>query len=110
MSKKASVKFEKLTIPTYQPGAPESLPMFFEKKPYQGASGRLYPIPFTTKISDEKKDVVYNGAVLENEYIYLEVLPEIGGKIPRALDKTTGYDFGYPHTVIKPAMVGVAGP
>ncbi|MBE6641288.1 MAG: DUF5107 domain-containing protein [Ruminococcaceae bacterium] len=110
MSKKATVKFEKLTIPTYQPGAPESLPMFFEKKPYQGASGRLYPIPFTSKISDEKKDVVYDGAVLENEYIYLEVLPQIGGKIQRALDKTTGYDFVYHNKVIKPAMVGVAGP
>ena len=108
--KKATAKFEKLTIPTYRPGAPENLPMFFEKKPYQGASGRLYPIPFTTKISDEKTDVAYNAAVLENEYIYLEVLPEIGGKIQRALDKTTGYDFVYHNKVIKPAMVGLAGP
>jgi len=107
---KTTAKFEKLNIPTYKPGAPESLPMFFENKPYQGASGRLYPIPFTTKISDDKKDVAYNAAILENEYIYLEVLPEIGGKIQRALDKTTGYDFVYHNKVIKPAMVGVAGP
>ena len=33
------------TIPTYIPKKPNELPMFFEKKPYQGASGRLYPLP-----------------------------------------------------------------
>jgi len=110
MSKKTVTEFRPLTIPTYQPGAPESLPMFFEKKPYQGASGHLYPIPFTTKISDEKTDVTYNAAVIENEYIKVEVLPEIGGKIQRALDKTSNYDFIYHNEVIKPAMVGLAGP
>ncbi len=107
---KAYVEFRDINIPTYHPGAPEKLPMFFEKKPYQGASGRLYPIPFTTKISDEKRDTTYRAAILENEYIKLEVLPEIGGKIQRALDKTTGYDFVYHNKVIKPAMVGLAGP
>lgn len=103
-------KFEGLVIPTYKPGEPEKLPMFFEKKPYQGASGKLYPLPFTTDISDKKTDVEYNAAILENEYIRLEVLPEIGGKVQRALDKTTGYDFVYHNKVIKPAMVGLAGP
>ena len=88
MAKKTTAQFQDLVIPTYKPGAYESLPMFFEKKPYQGASGHLYPIPFTTKISDKKQDVTYNAAILENEYIKLEVLPEIGGKIQRALDKT----------------------
>ncbi len=110
MSKKTVTEFRPLVIPTYKPGDPESLPMFFEKKPYQGASGHLYPVPFTTKISDEKTDVTYNAAILENEYIKVEVLPEIGGKIQRALDKTTNYDFVYHNEVIKPAMVGLAGP
>ncbi|MBQ8836009.1 MAG: DUF5107 domain-containing protein [Clostridia bacterium] len=110
MAKKTTAQFEDLVIPTYKPGASESLPMFFEKKPYQGASGHLYPIPFTTKISDKKQDVTYNAAILENEYIKLEVLPEIGGKIQRALDKTNNYDFVYHNEVIKPAMVGLAGP
>ena len=110
MAKKTTAQFQDLVIPTYKPGAYESLPMFFEKKPYQGASGHLYPIPFTTKISDKKQDVTYNAAILENEYIKLEVLPEIGGKIQRALDKTNNYDFVYHNEVIKPAMVGIAGP
>ena len=38
------------------------------------------------------------------------ILPEIGGRIHVALDKTNGYDFFYRQNVIKPALVGLAGP
>ena len=32
---------EKRVIPTYVPGKAEELPMFFENRPYQGASGKV---------------------------------------------------------------------
>ena len=99
----------KQTIPTYIPGKPNDLPMFFENKPYQGASGRLYPIPYSDKITDEKKDVDYDVYTLENEYLKVQVLPEIGGKILRGYDKIGSYDFIYHNEVIKPALVGLAG-
>ena len=38
------------------------------------------------------------------------ILPEIGGRIHVAQDKTNGYDFIYRQNVIKPALVGLAGP
>ena len=38
------------------------------------------------------------------------VLPEIGGRIHVGLDKTNSYDFFYRQNVIKPALVGLAGP
>ena len=38
------------------------------------------------------------------------ILPEIGGRIHVGLDKRTGYDFFYRQNVIKPALVGLAGP
>ncbi len=38
------------------------------------------------------------------------VLPEIGGRIHIGLDKTNGYNFFYRQNVIKPALVGLAGP
>lgn len=44
----------KQVIPTYVPKKAHELPMFFENKPYQGASGRVYPIPYCDGISDEK--------------------------------------------------------
>ena len=35
------------------------------------------------------------------------VLPELGGRIQRAFDKTNQYDFVYHNEVIKPALVGL---
>ncbi len=105
-----NVKKERVVIPTYVPRKAMDLPMFFEKKPYQGASGRLYPLPFSDSISDEKIDIEYDVYTLENEYIKTQVLPQFGGKILRAYDKLGDYDFVYYNEVVKPALVGLAGP
>lgn len=104
------IKKKKISIPTYPAGKPESLPLYFEKRPYQGASGKVYPIPYVATFSDEKVNREYDGYVLENEYVYAEILPELGGKVHCAIDKTNGYEFVYHNKVIKPAMVGLAGP
>ncbi len=110
MAQTVSAYFMQKFIPTYAPDPALDLPMFFEKKPYQGASGRLYPLPFTDSLSGKKVEKPYNVGVLENEYIRVEVLPEIGGKLHRGYDKVGGYDFIYHNSVIKPAMIGLAGP
>ncbi|MBO5199846.1 MAG: DUF5107 domain-containing protein [Clostridia bacterium] len=107
--KKVTAEKVRQVIPTYIPKKANDLPMFFENKPYQGASGRLYPIPYSDGITDEKKDVEYEVYNLENEYIKTQVLPEIGGKILRGYDKVGSHDFIYYNEVIKPALVGLAG-
>ena len=38
------------------------------------------------------------------------ILPELGGRVQMALDKTNDYHFVYYNRVIKPALVGLAGP
>ena len=101
---------EDVVIPTYEVGEPDKNPMFLEKRVYQGSSGKVYPYPTTEKISRVKKDKVWHAVYLENEYLKIMVLPELGGRIQRAYDKTNGYDFVYYNHVIKPALVGLAGP
>lgn len=106
----AEVWQETVMIPTYGVGSPDKNPMFLEKRVYQGSSGKVYPLPVTDKILDEKKDMPYRAVFLENDYIRVMVLPELGGRIQRALDKTDQYDFVYYNRVIKPALVGLTGP
>ncbi|MFS0869093.1 DUF5107 domain-containing protein [Paenibacillus xylanilyticus] len=101
---------EHVEIPTYGTGEPDKNPMFLEKRVYQGSSGRVYPHPVIDKIMDEKEMKSYRMTILENEYVRIEIMPEIGGRIYRALDKTNNYDFVYYNRVIKPALVGLAGP
>ena len=101
---------EVVTIPTYECGKPEKNPMFLEKRVYQGSSGVVYPYPVIETMSDEKKDVDYQAIWLENEYIKVMVLPELGGRVQMAYDKIAKRHFVYYNHVIKPALVGLAGP
>jgi hypothetical protein len=107
---KVKVWEEKVMIPTYEIGKPDKNPMFLEKRVYQGSSGKVYPHPVIDKIYNTKIDKEYKAVFLENDYIKVMLLPEIGGRIQRATDKTNGYDFVYYNQVIKPALVGLAGP
>src|SRR2546422_4404591 len=93
---------ERITIPTYPEQTPDKNPMFFEKRIYQGSSGKVYPNPITDRVSNERSEEAYKAVFLENEYLYLMILPEIGGRIHIGHDKTNGYDFFYRQNVIKP--------
>lgn len=101
---------EMVEIPTYETGVPDKNPMFLEKRVYQGSSGKVYPLPVIDKIYDRKIMKKWKVIYLENKYLKITVMPELGGRIQRALDKTNGYDFVYYNHVIKPALVGLAGP
>ena len=105
-----SVHETKLVIPTYLPAAPDKNPMFLENRIYQGSNGKVYPLPFTDRISEAKKDREWKVVWLENEFLRVMILPEIGGRIHAIQDKTNGYDLIYNQSVIKPALVGLAGP
>ena len=106
----AKVWEEKIVIPTYPVGKEEKNPMFIDKRVYQGSSGKVYPYPTIETINDIKEDVVYKAVYLENDYLKVMVLPELGGRIQRAYDKTNDYDFIYYNHVMKPALVGLLGP
>lgn len=101
---------EQVVIPTYEAGTPEKNPIFLEKRVYQGSSGVVYPYPVIEKIADEKTDHTYNAVFLENEYIKVMILPELGGRVQMAYDKIKQRHFVYYNHVVKPALVGLAGP
>src|SRR5580704_5728486 len=104
------VRMEDLVLPTYLPALPDKNPMFLEKRVYQGSSGKVYPLPFTDRIAEKPVDRKWKAVWIENEYIRALVLPEIGGRIHAIQDKTNDYDLVYNQPVIKPALVGLAGP
>ena len=112
MSQNARVKIYETTLvlPTYLPAAPDKNPMFLEKRVYQGSSGKVYPLPFTDRIAEKPVDRKWKAIWIENEFLRVLVLPEIGGRIHAIQDKTNGYDLIYNQSVIKPALVGLAGP
>ena len=101
---------EDIMLPTYEIGEEEKNPVFLEKRVYQGSSGAVYPYPVVEKISDIKKDKLYHTLFVENKYIKIMILPELGGRIHMAYDKVKQRHFVYYNQVIKPALVGLTGP
>ncbi|HEX3006973.1 MAG TPA: DUF5107 domain-containing protein, partial [Bacteroidales bacterium] len=101
---------EVVEIPTYEIGQPEKNPIFLEKRVYQGSSGVVYPHPVIEKIMDEKTNKKWNAVYLENDYLKIMILPELGGRIQMAYDKVKQRHFVYYNQVIKPALVGLTGP
>lgn len=110
MNNKVNVWEEEILLPSYGIGLPEKNPMFLEKRVYQGSSGVVYPYPVIEKIEDTCEEKPYHAVFLENEYIKVMILPELGGRIQMAYDKIKERHFIYYNHVIKPALVGLTGP
>ena len=98
-----------VVIPTYLAGDPEPNPMFFFGRQSQGAEGRVYPYPLYDVLTHRKADRTYRLIYLENEYVRIGILPEIGGRVFEGYDKTNNYHFFYRQHVIKPALIGLIG-
>lgn len=100
---------EKLVIPTYEMEEADPSPVFYDVRNHQGTRGNVYPIPMRDVFRSEKRDREYDSVRLENDYIRVVVLPELGGRIYEGYDKKADYHFVYKNQVIKPALIGLAG-
>jgi tetratricopeptide (TPR) repeat protein len=109
LSAQVKISEQEWVLPTYSVAPPDKNPMFFKGESYQGASRYIYPYALNDVISDEKADRPWKTVTLENEYIKLCVMPEIGGKLYYATDKSNGYNFIYKNNVVKPSNIGMLG-
>ena len=95
---------EQVIIPTYPLSPDDPNPQFFEltgstNYPYTTQDG------FTTELVDRSYRVVY----LENEYLRIMCLPEIGGRIHSVYDKVRGEEMFHANQVIKPGHIALRG-
>ncbi len=98
-----TVRQEKLVIPTWQIGPASVHPS------YPGPQGVIYPYTLNDVLTDKKADRAYDAVFLENEYVQILILPEIGGRVHGALDKTNGYRWLYWQPTIKPGLISMTG-
>jgi len=93
-----------ITIPTYLWGPDDVNPQFTWTvgKP-------IYPYPMQDNLSRQKVDRTYDTLVLENEYLRVTVIPELGGHVHSVFDKTVKREMFYVNKVIKPGLIGLRG-
>jgi tetratricopeptide (TPR) repeat protein len=102
-----------LTIPTY--AWEEDLnPRFWaldgnSKTGAAPLSAIVYPYTMQDHLSRTKVDRTYKALFLENEYLKITCLPELGGRLHSVRDKTTGQEMFHLNHVIKPSMIAMRG-
>jgi hypothetical protein len=100
---------EPRVIPTYLWGPGEPNPIFYTGRNYVAIKGNIYPYPLYDNLTDQRADRTYKAIYLENRYVKLCVIPELGGRIFSSLDKTNGYPFFYEQHVVKPGILSMIG-
>ncbi|MBN2315204.1 MAG: DUF5107 domain-containing protein [Sedimentisphaerales bacterium] len=69
----------------------------------------VYPYTMQDHLSRTKKDRTYKALFLENEYLKVTCLPELGGRLHSVFDKTEGKETFHLNNVIKPGMIAMRG-
>ncbi|MGA2032496.1 MAG: DUF5107 domain-containing protein [Thermoguttaceae bacterium] len=102
-----------ITIPTY-PWEDDVNPKFWALE--RGATlsttvetSIIYPYVMQDHLSRTKVDRTYKALFLENEYLRVTCLPELGGRLYSVLDKTQGREMFHLNRVIKPGMIALRG-
>lgn len=92
-----------ITLPTY--------PWSGVKHPYFRGTDQLniYPYPMLDFIGHDPTNRAYRTVVIENEFLRVTILPELGGKIYEVIDKTTAQPMFYVNRVIKPGLLAQCG-
>ncbi|MCV9929922.1 DUF5107 domain-containing protein [Flavobacterium sp. LS1R49] len=98
---KPTIKEYKKVFTTYPFSDPDPIP-----KP----DTKIYPYYRFDGFTDKPIQKEWKVIELENDYIKLMILPEVGGKVWSAIEKSTGKDFVYNNHVIKFRDIAMRGP
>ncbi len=100
---RSEARWETLTLPTYRHPPERSLPVLFRRL------GNIYPERLDDILGGPKRPADYAALVLENEFLRLTLLPELGGKLWSAFDKSAGRETLYVPDCVKPGLIAHPG-
>ncbi len=69
----------------------------------------VYPYTMQDHLFRTKEDRTYKALFLENEYLKVTCLPQLGGRLHSVLDKSEGKETFHLNRVIKPGMIAMRG-
>ncbi len=93
-----------ITIPTYDLGPADPNPSFplINRK-------NVYPYTMLDSLTDHKIQKTYRAIYLENQYLKLTILPDLGGHLYSVYDKIDHREVLYRNRVVKYGLVGARG-
>ncbi|KQS27842.1 hypothetical protein ASG33_15610 [Dyadobacter sp. Leaf189] len=106
IAQKASITEQVQAMKTYPFSDPSPLPVMGIGKKV----APFYPYYVFDGYTDKSTTKNWKIVELENPYIKVQVLPEVGGKVMGATEKSTGEEFVYTNHVMKFRAIGIRGP
>jgi hypothetical protein len=98
--RKVKISDQPVTLPAYRIGPPSVFPSWRHNN---------YPYTLLETLTDTLGSQSYKAVTLENKFVKILVLPDIGGRLHAATDKTNNYTYLYEQKTIKPARIGRTG-
>ncbi|TLU92135.1 DUF5107 domain-containing protein [Dyadobacter sediminis] len=105
-AQKASITEKVQVMKTYPFSDPNPVPVMGVGKKVSP----FYPYYVFDGYTDKGTSRNWKVVELENPYIKVQVLPEVGGKVMGATEKSTGEEFVYTNHVMKFRSIGIRGP
>ncbi len=93
-----------ITIPTYKLGPADPNPPFPLVQ-----STPVYPYTMLDNLTSDRVPMAYKAIYLENKYLKITILPQLGGHVYSVYDKVDQREVLYRDQVIKYGLVGLRG-
>ena len=99
----ANFSIDEKIIVTYPFSDPSPIPILASDK-------RLYPYHKFLGYSDTSEKKKWKVVTMENEFVEIYILPDVGGKVWGAVDKSNNQEFIYRNEVLKFRNIALRGP
>jgi tetratricopeptide (TPR) repeat protein len=106
---KAMITEEQKSIKTYPFSDSDPVPVL-TRGGIWGSESRIYPYFSFEKYSLTPTNKTWTIVQMENPYIKVSIMPEIGGKVWGAIEKSTQREFIYSNDVVKFRNIALRGP
>ena len=106
IGQKSVIKEESRSILTYPFSDPNPVPAMA----VSSMASPFYPYFVFDGYTDQGIKKEWKVISLDNDFINVTVLPEVGGKVWGAIEKSTGMEFVYQNHVLKFRAIGIRGP
>jgi tetratricopeptide (TPR) repeat protein len=96
---------DEITLPTYALLGENRNPVFHS----QYGVAHIYPYTLQDEIALEPAEVTYRTLILENKYLRVTALPDLGGRVYSVYDKTSNKEVFYKNSIIKFSPLAIRG-
>ncbi len=102
---KVLVQESSITLPTYEITGENRNPVFRS----QYGVAHIYPYTLLDEIASKPTNKVYHTLVLENRYLLVTVIPDLGGRVYSVFDKVSQREVFYKNSTVKFSPLAIRG-